>query len=87
MLILVALADSIDALLRDYLAAPQCTDLVELRLDRLADCDLTPLFKAAGKPRIATCRSRAQGGFFGGSEPERGKGRGERTSCPHLSTQ
>jgi 3-dehydroquinate dehydratase / shikimate dehydrogenase len=71
LLILVALADSIDALLRDYLAAPQCTDLVELRLDRLADCDLTPLFKAAGKPRIATCRSRAQGGFFGGSEPER----------------
>lgn len=71
MLILVALADSTDALLREYLAAPERTDAVELRLDRLSDNDLTPLFKATGKPRIATCRSRAQGGFFGGSEEER----------------
>ena len=71
MLILVALAESTDALLRDYLAAPARTDLVELRLDRLTDSDLTPLFQATGKPRIATCRSRAQGGFFSRSEPER----------------
>ncbi|MCI0567273.1 MAG: type I 3-dehydroquinate dehydratase [Acidobacteria bacterium] len=71
MLILVALAESVDALLREYVAAPARTDAVELRLDRLTDSDLTPLFKATGKPRIATCRSRAQGGFFGGSEEER----------------
>jgi 3-dehydroquinate dehydratase / shikimate dehydrogenase len=71
LLILVALADSIEDLKREYLAASERTDLVELRLDRLDDCDLTPLFEAAGKPRIATCRSRAQGGFFGGTEEER----------------
>ena len=71
MLILVALADSLEQLLREYLEAPRQVDLVELRLDSLKDRDLAPLFSAKGKPRIATCRSRAQGGFFAGSEPQR----------------
>jgi 3-dehydroquinate dehydratase / shikimate dehydrogenase len=71
MLILVALADSLEELLQQYLQAPPQVDLVELRLDPLKGADLTPLFAAQGKPRIATCRSRAQGGFFGGSEVER----------------
>ena len=72
MRILVVLADTIESLIEEYRAAPSGADLVELRLDRLTDWDLEPLFKIAGKPRIATCRSRAQGGFFSGSERERG---------------
>ena len=73
MRILVVLADSIDRLIEEYRAAPAAADLVELRLDRLSEWSLAPLFKIAGKPRIATCRSRAQGGFFSGSERERGE--------------
>jgi len=71
LLILVALADTLENLVRDYLAAPASVDLVELRLDSLTETDLRPLFEAKGKPRIATCRSRAQGGFFGGNEEQR----------------
>jgi 3-dehydroquinate dehydratase/shikimate dehydrogenase len=71
MLIQVVLADSTDQLIRDYAAAAPEADLVELRLDRVRDLDLPRILSAAGKPRVATCRSRAQGGFFGGAEEER----------------
>ncbi|HEU5182624.1 MAG TPA: type I 3-dehydroquinate dehydratase [Candidatus Polarisedimenticolia bacterium] len=73
MLIQVILAESKEQLLRDYRAASPTADLVELRLDRLDAGDLGEVFAASGKPRIAACRSRAQGGFFSGSEAQRGE--------------
>jgi len=70
-LIQVVLADSNEQLIRDYHdASPEC-DLVELRLDRVRDLDVGAVLSVPGKPRVATCRSRTQGGFFGGSEKER----------------
>ena len=71
MRILVAFSDSLEELRRDFLGAPPEASLVELRLDRLKPEDLEPLMASPGKPRIATCRSRAQGGVFGGTEEER----------------
>src|SRR4030095_12784804 len=69
--ILVAFADHLEELRRAYLGAPAEANLVELRLDRVKPEDLEPLFASGGKPRIATCRSRAQGGVFVGTEEER----------------
>jgi 3-dehydroquinate dehydratase/shikimate dehydrogenase len=71
LLIQVILAESKEEFLRDYRSACEAADLVELRLDRLAASDVADLFAVEGKPRIAACRSRAQGGFFSGSEPQR----------------
>ncbi len=71
MLIQVILADSNEQLLKDYQTAAPATDLVELRLDRVPDLNLAAIFAAVGKPRVATCRSRSQGGFFSGSEEQR----------------
>jgi 3-dehydroquinate dehydratase / shikimate dehydrogenase len=73
LLIQVVLAESTKELIRDYLDASPESDLVELRLDHVRDLDLEALLSASGKPRIATCRSRAQGGFFAGTEEERRK--------------
>jgi len=70
-LIQVVLADSNEQLIRDYRDASVECDLVELRLDRVRDLDAGAVFSVRGKPRVATCRSRAQGGFFGGGEKER----------------
>jgi 3-dehydroquinate dehydratase/shikimate dehydrogenase len=70
-LIQVILAETTQEVIREYRAVASEVDLVELRLDRIADRDLGALFAEKGKPRIATCRSRAQGGFFSGGEPER----------------
>jgi len=71
MLIQVILADSQQQLLEGYRAASPAADLVELRLDRVVDLDLEALFGVSGKPRVTTCRSRAQGGFFAGGEDQR----------------
>ncbi len=71
MLIQVILADSTEQLLREYHSASPAADLVELRLDRVCDLDFPAIFSTPGKPRVATCRSRAQGGFFGGTEAQR----------------
>ncbi len=71
MLIQVVLADSTDQLILDYRNASPESDVVELRLDRVRDLDLKKVLAVSGKPRLATCRSRAEGGFFGGTEKER----------------
>ena len=71
MLIQVILAESNEQLLEDYRTASPAADLVELRLDRVPDLNLAAIFTATGKPRVATCRSRSQGGFFAGSEEQR----------------
>jgi len=46
-------------------------DMFEIRLDLLADIDTGPLFRAARKPVIATCRPVREGGRFRGSESRR----------------
>ncbi len=71
MLIQVVLADSNEQLIREYRDASAECELVELRLDRVRDLDVRAVLSVAGKPRLATCRSRPQGGFFAGSEEER----------------
>ena len=72
LLIQVILAESKEEMLREYRSASPAADLVELRLDRLDEGDIAEIFATGGKPRIAACRSRAQGGFFSGSEAQRG---------------
>src|SRR5258705_10854357 len=81
-LIQVILADSNEQLLRDYRTASPAADLVELRLDRVPDLNLAAIFQAVGKPRVATCRSPSQGGFFSGSEDQRQAIR--RARSPHV---
>jgi len=52
--------------------ADRVADLIELRLDMLkGEFDAGALVKKAGNPVIVTCRRRAEGGKFGGSEKER----------------
>ena len=46
-------------------------DLVELRLDTVKDPSAAAALAGRRKPVIVTCRSRAQGGHFKGSEEER----------------
>jgi 3-dehydroquinate dehydratase / shikimate dehydrogenase len=46
-------------------------DLVELRLDTVKDPSAAAALAGRRKPVIVTCRSRAQGGHFQGSEDER----------------
>ena len=71
MLIQVILAESNEQLLNDYRTASPASDMVELRLDRVPDLNLAAIFAAVGKPRVATCRSRSQGGYFSGNEEQR----------------
>ena len=46
-------------------------DLVELRLDGVADADVSGALAGRMKPVIVTCRSTAEGGAFSGSEDDR----------------
>lgn len=46
-------------------------DLVELRLDTVADPNVAAALAGRRKPVIVTCRARAEGGQFAGSEEER----------------
>src|SRR5687768_1528618 len=46
-------------------------DLVELRLDMVRDPSAAAALAGRRKPVIVTCRARAQGGYFDGSEEER----------------
>src|SRR5689334_2278597 len=46
-------------------------DLVELRLDTVADPDAAGALEGRRAPVIVTCRSAAEGGQFKGSEEER----------------
>jgi 3-dehydroquinate dehydratase/shikimate dehydrogenase len=47
------------------------SDLVELRLDGVADLDLDRVLTARPRPAIVTCRPLSEGGRFDGSERER----------------
>jgi 3-dehydroquinate dehydratase type I len=47
------------------------TDLLELRLDALAQIELEKLLPFSGKPVIVTNRKQEEGGHFKGAEPER----------------
>ena len=51
-----------DGMRRAYLAADPRADVVELRLDLVKDLDLDRLISLKGKPKLATVRSRHQGG-------------------------
>ncbi len=56
--------------------ANKLADAIELRLDyfeELSEKDLSKLFKACAKPVLCTCRSKGEGGKFGGSEAEMSK--------------
>jgi len=57
--------------LKDFDACQSLADVIELRLDLIADHDLPRLLKEAGKPCIVTNRSKTEGGQFKGSEEER----------------
>jgi 3-dehydroquinate dehydratase/shikimate dehydrogenase len=46
-------------------------DMVELRLDGVADLDVAGALKGRRTPAVATCRPRWEGGRFDGSEEER----------------
>lgn len=57
--------------LKDFDACQSLADIIELRLDLIADHDLPRLLKEAGKPCIVTNRSKTEGGQFKGSEEQR----------------
>ena len=57
--------------LKDFEACQSLADIIELRLDLIADHDLPLLLKEAGKPCIVTNRCKIEGGQFKGSEDER----------------
>jgi len=52
-------------------AAEKCADILELRLDLIANFDLKELLNAASKPIIVTARSKLDGGQFKGAEEKR----------------
>ena len=62
---------SMEQALADIALAQPCADYIELRLDLIADFDLSALISAAGKPCIVTNRCKIDGGQFKGSEEER----------------
>jgi 3-dehydroquinate dehydratase/shikimate dehydrogenase len=51
--------------------AVEDADLIELRLDSVADPDVPGALQGRRRPVIVTCRPRWEGGHFGGSEDER----------------
>jgi len=57
--------------LRQARDAAASADLVELRLDTVRDPSVAGALAGRRTPVILTCRSRAEGGQFGGSEEER----------------
>ncbi len=64
-------APSTGAALQQARSLVGVADLVEYRLDAMDDFDLPRLVAETPLPAIITCRSRAQGGHFRGSEKER----------------
>lgn len=56
---------------RDAIDATGAADLIELRLDTVADPDAAAALHGHRAPVIVTCRSQAEGGQFKGSEEER----------------
>jgi 3-dehydroquinate dehydratase type I len=72
-LVATALADSIDGMLvQTRRAIASGADMVELRVDRLADAEcVRDVIQLAACPHIVACRSPHFGGFFAGTEEER----------------
>jgi len=64
-------ADNMAAALAKMAACPPAADLMELRLDLIADLDLPALLAAKTRPVIVTNRRREEGGGFTGTEDER----------------
>ena len=67
-------ADSEDELKRASLDRAGRADVVELRIDKIADPDLErvrDIGRRVGKPLLLTCRSAREGGAFSGTESER----------------
>ena len=59
------------AVLRQRRDAVEAADLVELRLDSVADPDVASALAGRKRPVIVTCRPKWEGGQFDGSEDER----------------
>ncbi|MEW6381690.1 MAG: shikimate dehydrogenase [bacterium] len=57
--------------LQDIQQAEEVADILELRVDYLADPDLAKILTARKKPLIVTCRKTDEGGKFPGTEAER----------------
>ena len=57
--------------LREARDRATAADLVELRLDGVADVDVAGALEGRTKPVIVTCRPTWEGGAFHGSEQER----------------
>lgn len=64
-------AATMDVALVKMAAGFDRADLVELRIDRIADLDLPSLLKAKKAPVLVTNRRREEGGSFCGTEEER----------------
>ena len=62
---------SMEKALQDISAAEKIADIIELRLDLIANFDLPVLMKATTLPCIVTNRTKLEGGQFKGSEEER----------------
>ena len=71
MIILSLIERDMAAMRREILSAPERAGAVEVRLDTLPGVDPTLLFEGAPRPLVATCRRRADGGFFRGTEKAR----------------
>jgi 3-dehydroquinate dehydratase/shikimate dehydrogenase len=72
MLVQVIFEETMDRALAAAEAVHPEADLIEFRLDPLADCDPKALVEKSPRPAILTCRSREQGGAFRGSREDRG---------------
>jgi len=72
-LVATSLADSVDGMLEGVQRARSAgADVVELRIDRLADSkSVEALVQRVGAPHIVACRTPQFGGFFPGTEGER----------------
>jgi 3-dehydroquinate dehydratase/shikimate dehydrogenase len=70
-LLCVTVAAANTAELRQRRDAVQSADLIELRLDSVADPDVAGALSGRRTPVIVTCRAAWEGGSFAGSEPER----------------
>ena len=71
MIILSLVERDLAAMRRAILSAPEKADAVEVRLDAVPGADPALLFEGAPRPILATCRRKADGGFWSGSEKKR----------------
>ena len=64
-------AESMDEALRDMDKAAEVADIIELRIDYMANPDLERLLRHSQTPKIVTNRTIYEGGRFQGTETER----------------